>query len=124
MESKVIQPSGVATASPHYSPAIMASGSRMLFISGQGPRNLDADPETQILETFEQVEAILKEAGAAWSNVVMMRSYFLNMERDLKAFRRIRPKFLTEPFPASTAVGVTELAVPNLQIEIEAVAVL
>jgi enamine deaminase RidA (YjgF/YER057c/UK114 family) len=124
MESRVIQPSGVATASPHYSPAILTNGGKMLFISGQGPRNLDADPETQIRETFEQIGAILKEAGAGWGNVVMMRSYFMNMERDLEAFRRIRQDFLMEPFPASTAVGVTELAVENLQIEIEAVAVL
>jgi hypothetical protein len=34
-----------------------------------------------------------------------------------------RQDFLVEPFPASTAVGVIELAVPNLQIEIDAVAV-
>lgn len=124
MASRVIQPPGVATASPHYSPAILTDGGKMLFISGQGPRDLSADPETQIRETFEQIEAILKEAGAGWGNVVMTRSYFMNMARDLEAFRRIRQDFLVEPFPASTAVGVTELAVPNLQIEIEAVAIL
>ena len=57
-------------------------------------------------------------------NITMIRVYFLNMARDLAAFRKVRQEFLVEPYPAATAVGVTELAVPGLQVEIEAVAVL
>ena len=103
---------------------IPTGAQRKLVVWRAGPRDLDSDPETQIRQTFEQIEAILKEAGASWKNVVMMRSYFLDMARDLEAFRTVRQGFLVEPYPASTAVGVTELAVPNLQIEIEAVAIL
>ncbi len=36
----------------------------------------------------------------------------------------VRLEFLKEPYPASTCVGVTALAIPGLQIEIEATAVL
>ena len=124
MQSQPIVPISVATAALHYSPAILAKGQRLLFISGQGPRDLKANPDTQIRETFEQIAAILVESDALWKNVVMVRAYFLDMARDLPAFRKIRQDFLVEPFPAATVVGVTELAVPNLQIEIEAVAVL
>ena len=124
MTSKGIYPSTVPAAASGYSPAILAEGSQLLFVSGQGPRDLDADPETQIRQTFEQIRTILEQAGGSMKNVVMVRVYFLNMARDLAAFRKVRQEFLVEPYPAATAVGVTELAVPGLQVEIEAVAVL
>ena len=124
MQFRPIAPTSAATAALHYSPAILVEGQRLPFISGQSPQDLYADPDTQIRETFKQIAAILVEAGASWKNVVMVRAYFLDMARDLPAFRKIRQDFLVEPFPAATVVGVTELAVPNLQVEIEAVAVL
>lgn len=124
MKSKVIHPVDVQTAAPGYSPAILAEGGRLLFISGQGPRDMEADVETQIRQTFEQIRELVDTAGGSMRHVVMIRAYFLNMTRDLAAFRSVRQEFLVEPFPAATAVGVTELAVPGLQVEIEAVAML
>lgn len=124
MNIRPIQPPTVTTAAPGYSAAILAEGGRLLFISGQGPRDLQAEPETQIRETFEAIQAVVEQAGGSMQNIAMLRSYFLNMARDLAAFRKVRLEFLSEPFPASTAVGVTELAIDGLQIEIEAVAVL
>jgi enamine deaminase RidA (YjgF/YER057c/UK114 family) len=119
-----VYPEEVGTDSPTYSPAILAEGNRLLFISGQGPKDLNADPETQIRQTFENIEAVLKAAGASWGNVVIIRSFFMNMKRDLPLFRKVRKEFLVEPYPASTAVGTTELAIPGLEIEFEAVAIL
>jgi len=124
MQSKAIHPPGVETAAPYYSPAILTPGGQMLFISGQGPKDYDADIETQIRETFEQIQAIVEEAGGSMRNIVMIRAYFIDMARDLPAFRKVRREFLVEPYPAATAVGTSELAVPKLQVEIEAVAVL
>jgi enamine deaminase RidA (YjgF/YER057c/UK114 family) len=53
-----------------------------------------------------------------------VRSYFMNITRDLPIFRKVRREYLKQPYPASTAVGVTALAFPGLEIEIEAIAVL
>ena len=39
-------------------------------------------------------------------------------------FRKVRRDYLVEPYPASTAVGTPELAIPGLELEIEATAVL
>ena len=58
------------------------------------------------------------------NNIVILRSYFVNISRDLPVYRKIRKEYLSRPYPASTAVGVTALAIPGLEIEIEAVAVL
>ena len=123
-ELRGIFPESVKAAHPTYSPGILASGSKVLFISGQGPRDYSADPETQVRQTMENICAVLAAAGASWKNVVMVRSYFVNMKRDLPHFRKVRAEFFASPPPASTAVGVTELAIDGLEIEIEAIAII
>jgi enamine deaminase RidA (YjgF/YER057c/UK114 family) len=78
-----------------------------------------------ILSTLERsvVANAMKAAGASFQHVAMLRAYFVHLNRDLPAYRKVRLDYLTKPYPASTAVGVTELAVPGLEIEIEAVAI-
>ena len=49
---------------------------------------------------------------------------FVHLKRDLPTYRKVRMDYLLKPYPASTALGVTELAIPGLEIEIEAVAIL
>ena len=62
---RAIQLEGVATAATFCSPAILAQSQQVLFISGQGPRDYEADIETQIRETFEQILPIPEEPGNA-----------------------------------------------------------
>src|SRR5262245_20945239 len=121
---KSLRPKGAPSADSSYSPAILADAGKMLFISGQGPEDIHADMETQIRQTFDRIGILLKEAGATWSNVVIIRSYWVHMLRDLPIFRKVRRDYLVEPYPASTAVGTPELAIPGLELEIEAVAIL
>jgi enamine deaminase RidA (YjgF/YER057c/UK114 family) len=116
-------PEGAPAAAPGYSPGVAAEGRRVVFVSGQGPRDLKADMETQVRQTFDRIGLVLKAGGASFRNVVMVRAYFVHLGRDLPVYRKVRTDYLTEPYPASTAVGVTELAVPGLEVEIEAVAV-
>jgi enamine deaminase RidA (YjgF/YER057c/UK114 family) len=120
---EAIHSEGAPASDASYSPAILAQG-QLLFISGQGPEDVTADMETQIRQTFDRISILLKAAGASFANVVIIRSYWVHMQRDLPLFRKIRREYLKEPYPASTAVGTTELAIPGLELEIEAVAVL
>ena len=121
---QALHPEGAPAADVSYSPAVLAQGQRLLFISGQGPKDYDVDMETQIRQTFDRIGILLKSAGATFANVVIVRSYWVHMQRDLPIFRKVRKEYLLEPYPASTAVGTTELAIPGLELEIEAVAVL
>jgi enamine deaminase RidA (YjgF/YER057c/UK114 family) len=121
---KALRHPGAPSADSGYSPAILAVPGPLLFISGQGPEDIHADMETQIRQTFDRIGLLLKEAGASWSNVVIIRSYWVHMLRDLPIFRKVRREYLVEPYPASTAVGTPELAIPGLELEIEAVAIL
>ena len=76
------------------------------------------DIETQIRQTFDRIGQVLKAAGASFRNVVMLRSYFVHLSRDLPVYRKVRRDYLAKPYPASTAVGVTELAIVGLELEI------
>ena len=121
---KALHPEGAPAADIGYSPAILAQGQRVLFISGQGPKDIKADMETQIRQTFDKIGILLKAAGATFANVVLVRSYWLHLSRDLATFRKVRRDYLVEPYPASTVVGTPELATPGLDLEIEVVALL
>jgi enamine deaminase RidA (YjgF/YER057c/UK114 family) len=121
---KGLFPQGAPAAASGYSPGIAATGKQAVFVSGQGPADLKADMETQIRQTFDRIGLVLKAAGASFRNVVMLRAYFVHLSRDLPVYRKVRKDYLTEPFPASTAVGVTELAIQGLEVEIEAIAII
>jgi enamine deaminase RidA (YjgF/YER057c/UK114 family) len=119
-----IRAEGAPAADLGYSPAILAEGKQILVISGQGPKDKAADMETQIRQTLDKIGMLLKAGGGSWANVVMVRHYWLHLQRDLPLFRKIRTDYFVKPYPASTGIGVNELATPDLQLEIEAIAVL
>lgn len=121
---RALHPSGAPAADSGYSPAVVGTGQQMLFISGQGPEDLKADMETQVRQTFDRIGLLLEAAGATFANVVILRSYWVHMLRDLPIYRKVRKDYLVKPYPASTAVGTPELAIPGLELEIEAVALL
>jgi enamine deaminase RidA (YjgF/YER057c/UK114 family) len=124
IKRQALHPKGAPAADVGYSPAIIAEGKKILMISGQGPKDQKADMETQIRQTLDKIGILLKSAGGTFANVIMVRHYWLHLQRDLPVFRKIRREYFVEPYPASTGVGVSELASPDLQLEIEVVAVL
>ena len=123
MRTRVLEAPGIIAQDEGYSPGVVADGGRWLFLSGQVPQDLGADMRTQIRQTFEQIGDLLKAGGATFQDVVMVRAYFLQLERDLSVFREVRMEFFDYPYPASTVLGVSALAIPGLQVEIEATAV-
>ncbi len=124
MKLKGLYPDGAPADDVGYSPGILAEGQRLVFISGQGPSDFKADMETQFRQTFQRIKLILEQAGGTMANITILRGYFVHFSRDLPVYRKVRKEFLVKPYPASTVVGVTELAPTGNQIEIEAVAVL
>src|SRR5712691_4883285 len=52
MNIKALNPPDAPAADVGYTPGILAEGQRMVFISGQGPSDYNADMETQFSQTF------------------------------------------------------------------------
>lgn len=122
---KVIHTSNAPAAIGAYSQAVLAGDT--LYVSGQ----LGIDPTTgelaqgfdaQAKQVFDNLEAILQEAGAGLDKVV---KFNVSMT-DLADFAKLNEVFaarLCSPYPARAAVQVAALPKGGL-VEIEAIAVL
>ena len=107
-----------------YAAAVKANG--MLYVSGQIGLNADgslpADDQTQFVNAFDRLDAILHTAGAGFSDIVDLVSYHVGIQDHFADFVTVKGRYIHEPFPAWTAIGVAALARPGLVIEIKAVA--
>ena len=61
----------------------------------------------------------LIEAGLTFSDIVEMTTYHIGLEKHFQDFILIKDEFIGEPYPAWTAVGVSELAEDDAVIEIK-----
>ncbi|MFO3797157.1 MAG: RidA family protein, partial [Anaerolineales bacterium] len=88
MHKSVLNPSSVFNSLQYgFSQAVEVSGGRRLLLSGQV--GVDAHERTvapglreQTDKAFDNIEAILSEAGGDLSHVVMMRIYIAEAARD------------------------------------------
>lgn len=107
-----------------YSAAVRANG--LLFVAGQIGLNPDGttpdDDETQFVNAFERLGQILTEAGAGFPDIVDVVTYHVGIHDHFADFIKVKERYIPEPFPAWTAIGVQGLARPGLVIEIKAVA--
>jgi reactive intermediate/imine deaminase len=78
--------------------------------------------EAQTIKTFENIKLALEAAGASLKDVVKMTVYVTDMGNIIK-FREIRGRYFSPPMPASTGVEISGLILPELLVEIEAIAV-
>jgi reactive intermediate/imine deaminase len=101
----------------------------IMFVSGQAPVSADGksvgegDFETQVRQVFENLRTVLAEAGMGLDAIVKLTVYLTEMTR-LRDYTQIKAEFFDGDQPASTAVGVTALARPEMMVEVEAIAVL
>jgi enamine deaminase RidA (YjgF/YER057c/UK114 family) len=106
------------------SPAVQVGD--LLLVAGCTGSGAVADgPLAQMRRAYEEVGEVLHAAGASWDDVVSMTSYQVDFRRHIDAMTKIHKEFVTkEPFPAWTAVGVTDLYGPEDIVEISVIAVL
>ena len=110
-----------------YANAVRAGN--LLFISGQVAFGSDGqvvgkdDPEAQMVRIMENIGACLRAAGAGFSDVAKVTIFVKDMGHRAR-LSPIRQRYFEGGNPASTLVEVSELAHPDLLIEVEAIAVL
>ena len=97
-----------------------------VYTAGQGPLDpetgevVDGDIGAQTARTMENLAAVLEAAGTSLDTVVKATVYLGDMA-DYAAVNEVYAEYLSEPFPARTAVEVGEFPV-ELGVEIEVVA--
>jgi 2-iminobutanoate/2-iminopropanoate deaminase len=111
----------------YYSNAVRVTSGPLLFVSGQvaldraGEVVGKGDLRAQAVQTLENIRAILVANNADMKDVVQVTVYVT----DIRAFHEIadiRLKYFPKDGPTSVIVEVSKLALPELEIEISAVA--
>ncbi|OAB56784.1 reactive intermediate/imine deaminase [Leptolyngbya valderiana BDU 20041] len=109
-----------------YNQAVLATG-QMLFVAGQIPLTPDGelvasgDIAGQTEQVFANLDAILKAAGASFSDVVKT-TVFLDDMNDFAAMNAVYAKYFDETnAPARAAVEVSRLP-KDVLVEIECIA--
>ena len=113
-----LQPNWPYAKDASFSQGVMVG--ETIYVAGQAA--LDATMKVQARQTFANVAAVLREAGATLDDVVKITTYITDMSR-YADYSAVRKETFTNHLPASATVGSSALVFPELLIEIEAVAV-
>lgn len=98
-----------------------------IFISGQAALDLEGnivgegDFEAQAVQAFENLRAVLAAGGSGMDKLIKVTIYVTDMA-NFESVVKIRGRYFSPPWPADTLVEVSALALPELMIEIEGIA--
>jgi len=128
MPKQIAQPASLPdpSSSRAYSHGVRAGNT--LYLAGQTGHDAPVQPgvgrfEAQTRRTFERMQLILEAAGGSLNDLVTM-TVFVTDIRFGDEFVRLRGEILKRDFPASALIGISQLANPEVLIEIQAIAVL
>jgi len=114
---------------PAYSHVVTVTGpGKTIYVAGQLARDADGnivgkgDMRAQMEQTFKNLDACLKAAGASWSDVVKTNTFVTDFE-EFSKHSDVRMRYIGVAAPTSTTVQISRLAQPEAMIEIELIAV-
>jgi len=115
-----------ATVAGPYSPGVKVGN--LVFISGQGPAQGTVEIEDQTQTALEKIKEIIETAGSCISNIVKITVFMKNIKDFAKMNRKYKEFFekngVIETFPARSTVEVSNFPVPEMLIEIDAIAII
>jgi 2-iminobutanoate/2-iminopropanoate deaminase len=121
-----ITPKSIRTPFARYSYGVeVPAGHRLVVCSGQ----LGIDPNDHIPPTVEEqtrlcfrnIEAVLKETGLGFADLVRINAFVTGREH-MKGYMAVRDEFTVDPPPASTLMIVTGFTRPEFLVEVEVLA--
>ena len=80
------------------------------------------DFDAQAEQTFANLRRVLEAGGSGLDKIVKVTIYLTDMANFPKIVE-LRKRWFSAPYPADTIVEVASLALPELELEIEAIAV-
>ena len=106
-----------------YSQAILSGDT--LYVSGNIPVNpsdggIPDGIEAQTKQVFENMNAVLKEAGMDFSDVVKTTAFLTDLD-NFAAFNALYSDYFIAPYPARSCVEVSKLP-KGVLVEVECVA--
>lgn len=110
----------------------------LLFLSGVGPRErgtkkipgvelddngniVSYDIEKQCRSVFQNVKAILEDAGSSWDKLVDVTVFLTNMKDDFPTYNKLWAEYFSESQPCRTTLEINCLPTP-IAIELKCIA--
>ena len=108
----------------HFSEATRSNG--FLLCSGVIGTGDKGKPPEDIKEEFRNawkgIGKILEACNIGYDDIVEYTSYHIGLHANMADFMSVRDEFLSAPWPAWTAIGISELAIPGAHVEIRVTA--
>ena len=111
-----------------YSQAVITEGGRIVWLAGQvalanaAGKSLAGDFDGQVREVFRLLGVTLAEAGGRLADIVTMTA-FITDARLGDRFTELRKEIFRDDFPASALITCRALAVPEVLVEVQGMAV-
>jgi len=111
-----------------FSPAVVTEGGKAIWLAGQvgfrddSGKSLAGDFDAQVRQTFKNIQKVLARAGGTLKDVVSM-TVFVGDAKLSKRFTDLRREFYPKNFPASALITAAGFAVPEIMVEVQAIAV-
>ncbi|MCP9231258.1 RidA family protein [Mesorhizobium sp. M1340] len=123
---KFLTPKSIKPPFARYSHGVeLPPGKRLVLCSGQVAITADDQiPEeagAQAELCFQNISAILREAGLSLSDIVRINAYVTD-RAFLRPYMEVRDRLFASPAPASTLMIVSGFARPEFKVEIEVIA--
>jgi 2-aminomuconate deaminase len=111
----------------------------LLFVSGMGPRQpgtdeipggpirdadgnpRDYDVAAQTAACIENIQRVIEDAGARFSDIVDVTCFLVDMDRDFATFNDVYRRYFAEVAPTRTTVAVRALPTP-IAVELKVIA--
>ncbi|WP_417678670.1 RidA family protein [Roseibium sp.] len=124
--ARAVTPSTIRPPFARYSHAVeVPAGHRLVLTSGQlgitEDDTIPPDVEGQTRLCFENIGAILKEAGMWYQDIVRINAYVTGREH-MAGYMKIRDEFTADPPPASTLMIVGGFTRQEFVVEVEVIA--
>ncbi len=116
-------PSGVLAYEPYgftncvrFRDVLYLSGISALDHTGQV---IGDEIETQTIQTFRNIEQILRAAGSTLDRILQMTSFVLDLAANGQKYVETRKRILRTATYTSATIGVSALMIPGLLLEIQ-----
>lgn len=108
----------------HFSEATKSNGFLMCsgIIGSDASGGIPADIKEEFKNAWSSVGRLLAECGLGFEDIVECTTYHVGLHATMGDFMAVRDEFLSEPWPAWTAIGISELAIPGAHVEIRVTA--
>ena len=127
MKRKLINPPGTEKIYEQWQFSQAVQVGETVWVSGQVGIDHDgkipAGIEAQAALAFENLKGVLGAAGATLEDVVELTTFHRDM-KEMPGFAKVKAGYLPKDYPAWTAVGTSELALPDLRVEVRATAII